>query len=844
MDYHCSDIGQTAQKLGVDIQSGLTRAQAKRRLEENGENRLKEKKNGNIILKFFSQFRDPMVITLIIAAAISFFTAHAEQDGSYIDPIIIVGIVILNAVVGVIQESKAEHAIEKLKELSAPEATVIRSSKQEKIPAAEVVVGDILVLSAGDRIAADARLIQSVEISCDESALTGEALPAAKNAFAKLAPDTPVAERKNTVFASTTLLTGHGKAIVTATGMDTQIGRIADMLGKEKSPQTPLQLRLEKISRVLGIGAVAICALVFAMGMLRHDGLLPSFMLAISLAVAAIPEGLPAVVTIVLSSGLGRMAKAKAIVRRLTAVEALGSATYICSDKTGTLTQNKMTVCRLYSSGGEIALNSESAKEILGFAALCCNATASSGEPTEKAIVAAAKKHSARLSGERLHEIPFNSTDKMMSVTVKIGGEKYAITKGAPERVLPLCAGMGNADYYNDLMAQDGLRVLAVAVKKLNESDSDERKNLTLSGLVGIEDPERKEAVQAIKECKQAGITPVMITGDNPKTALAIAARLGLTDKNSAVLTGNQLDSLSENELREKVKTTRVFARVSPEHKVKIVRALQANGEITAMTGDGVNDAPALKAADIGCAMGKSGTQVAKGAADIVLADDNFATIVRAVREGRGIFDNIKKVVRFMISSNIGEIMLILFAGIMRLPAPMLPIQLLWTNLVTDSLPGMALGTEKIEPDIMSRPPVDPKKGLFSRSGWFDIAIEGMLVGAPALLGFVLSNVLWGIDVARTVAFCTLSISELLHALNSRSDRSLFKIGPFGNKKMNLALLICLALQVAVVTISPLRSVFSTVSLNAVQWLTVAALSLFVTVSVETAKQLTKGKAK
>ncbi|MBR6635796.1 MAG: HAD-IC family P-type ATPase, partial [Clostridia bacterium] len=403
MDFYCADIPQTAKQLGVDIQSGLTRSQAKRRLEENGENRLKEKKNGNIVLKFLSQLSDPMVITLIIAAVVSFFTAYAEENGSYIDPIIIVGIVIVNAVVGVIQEAKAEHAIEKLKELSAPDATVFRDGKPTKIPATQVVTGDIILLTAGDRVPADARLIESVEISCDESALTGEALPAGKNAFAKLAQATPVAERKTCVFASTTILTGHGKAIVTATGMDTQIGKIADMLGKEKSPQTPLQLRLEKISRVLGIGAVAICLLVFAMGMIRHDGLLASFMLAISLAVAAIPEGLPAVVTIVLSSGLGRMAKAKAIVRKLTAVEALGSATYICSDKTGTLTQNKMTVCCLYLPSGEAAFTDEKAKEILGFGALCCNATAQSGEPTEKAIVTAAKKYSAEKQGERLH---------------------------------------------------------------------------------------------------------------------------------------------------------------------------------------------------------------------------------------------------------------------------------------------------------------------------------------------------------------------------------------------------------------------------------------------------------
>lgn len=831
MDFYTVSADSAARELKTDLNKGLKNKEVRLRLEKYGENKLIQKKKGNVITKFLAQFKDFMVITLIIASGISFFTAYMEGEGSFADPIIILGIVVLNAVVGVVQESKAEHAIERLNQLSAPEATVLREGEQQKIPASQVVCGDVLLLSAGDRVAADARLVESTALKTNESALTGEALPAEKESGVVLPADTPLAERKNTVFATATVLSGHAKAVVTHTGMNTQIGRIADMLGNEKSPLTPLQKRLEKIGRILGIGAVAICAVIFVLGVLRRDNLLSSFMLSVSLAVAAIPEGLPAVVTIVLSSGVSKMAKNKAIIRKMTAVEALGSATYICSDKTGTLTQNKMTVCRLCTAFGETDLKSDEGKAVIETAALCCNATEHNGEPTETAIVRAAAELGVLCkNAKRINEIPFSSEKKTMSVTVSVSGTETQIIKGAPEKILPLCVFSGNASLYNDRMADEGLRVLAVAKKSPSESIFD------FVGLIAIEDPERPEAARAVEICKQAGITPVMITGDNPRTAHAIASRLGICENGEKAVTGAELDGMSEAELMKTVKDKHVYARVTPEHKVRIVKALRACGEVAAMTGDGVNDAPALKAADIGCAMGKGGTEVAKGAADMVLADDNFATIVKAVREGREVYDNIKKVIHFLLSSNIGEIILIFFAGLMHLPSPMLPIQLLWTNLVTDSLPAMALGTEKADSDIMMRPPVDPHKGLFSKGRWIDIALEGVFIGALALLGFTVSNVLWGIEAARTVCFCTMSTGELVHAYNARSVFSLFKIGFFSNRRMNLAFIICFALQVGVVMLPGAAALFSVVPLSFVQWMLVAGLCGALLAAVEISK--------
>ncbi len=840
MDFHacaCSDVLQALKSSG----NGLTEATARQRLNEGGENRLREKKKAGVLVRFLRQFKDLMVLTLLAAAVISFFTSRAQGETDYLEPLIILAIVVLNAVVGVIQESRAEHEIEKLRRLSAQQATVLRGGKPRKIPAVQLVPGDILLLRAGDCVPADGRLTEAVAFSVQESALTGEAMPCEKNAAVLLRADTPLAERCNMVYAPGVVLTGHAKAVVTQTGMNTELGRIADLLGSQQAPQTPLQLRLARVGRILGLGAVGICAMVFGLGLLRHDSLLRSFMLAVSLAVAAIPEGLPAVVTIVLSSGVGRMAKNHAIVRRLPAVEALGSAAYICSDKTGTLTQNRMTVRRMVGAAGELAPESEAGRELLRYAALCTNAVLTAhtppkaeGEPTENALILAAagqKIFRDELDREyrRIHEQPFSSETKMMTVTLRCGDRTLRVCKGAPEAVAKRCGETGAWLGRNDRMAAEGLRVLAVAAGEGEQP-------LRMLGLIGMEDPERPQVKAAVAECEQAGVTPVMITGDNPRTACAVARRIGILKQDGEVLTGRELDGMNDEELQNKTETVRVYARVRPEHKVRIVNALRAQGHVVAMTGDGVNDAPALKAADIGCAMGKSGTQVAKSAADLVLTDDNFATIVRAVREGRGIYDNIKKVVHFLLSSNIGELLLVLAAGLMNLPAPLLPIQLLWVNLVTDSLPAMALGVERIEPDVMRRKPVDPKTGFFGAGAWLDIALQGMFIGAVSLVAFVLGRGLFGEETARTMCFCTLSIAELCHALNSRSPRSLFRIGWLSNPKMNLAFVICLALQLSVPLIPAIGAVFASCALTAAQWLTVGALSASVLAFVELSK--------
>lgn len=865
MNWHNLSASQVAKKLESDTVYGLSQVKAHLRLRQDGLNKLTAHKRSNLFVRFLKQFANFMVITLLVAAAISFATAIYEGS-DYVEPIIILLIVILNAVIGVIQENRAERALSELQKLSAPTATVIREGKKLKLPAENVVCGDLLELSTGNLVPADARLVSAVGLTTQESALTGESMPCKKYADKRLPESTALADRSNCVLSSTIIMSGHGTAIVTDTGMNTQVGKIAAMLRDEDAPQTPLQKRLAWVGRVLGIGAVLICLLIFILGILRRSPIMDSFMLSVSLAVAAIPEGLPAIVTVVLSIGVQRMAKKNAVVRHLPAVETLGGATVICSDKTGTLTQNVMTVTDLYAADGIVMLDSKKSKKLLLHATLCCNSTVSgtgikrivNGEPTENAIVLAASNAEIQTDklnteNERLHELPFDSKRKLMTTVCRYNGGLRQITKGAPDVLLKRCvkAESGTVSTtltehrrkaileQNERFARDALRVIAVAYRDIASVENMSEDNLTFLGLIGMSDPPRREALPSVATCKEAGIIPVMITGDHIATAKSIAEKLGIVDGKSTLMTGAELDRLSDEELKKRTESCRVFARVTPEHKVRIVKAFRSRGMTVAMTGDGVNDAPALKAADIGCAMGRSGTDVAKGAADIILTDDNFATIVNAVAQGRGIYDNIKKVIHFLLSCNIGEILTILVTAIVGMPTPLLPIHLLWVNLVTDALPAMALGVERLDRDIMKRAPIPREKSLFADGLGFNIIIEGLFMGALTLLTYVTGlYVLGGLEVARTMAFAVLSLSEIVHANNVRSERSLFKIGLFANRRMALATAICSAMQIVVIAVPSLASIFGTVPLNTEQWLAVFMFSLIPLAVFEAEKAL------
>ena len=838
MDWHSMEIEKILTALQSDANRGLSEEQAAERLQRDGRNILAGKKPKSLLRRFLSQFSDFMIWILLAAAAVSFITARLHGEEGFTDSIVILGIVLLNAVIGTVQEARAQKALDALKKLSAPHAAVLRGGRQQQVVAAELVRGDILCLSAGDRVPADARLLTAVGVTTQESALTGESMPCEKNADAVLPADSTPADRKNMLFSATEILTGHCTAVVCETGMQTQIGTIAGLLDKEEAPKTPLQMKLAHVGKILGTGALIICGLIFLLGVFHKVPVLDSFMLAVSLAVAAIPEGLPAIVTVVLSLGVQRMAKHGAILTSLPAVETLGGATVICSDKTGTLTQNKMTVTAIVpaDSGTENA-------ELLRYAALCCNATLTgkrrerkvTGAPTENAILLAADAAldiaALQKSFPRTAELPFDSARKRMSTVHKTETGYLQITKGAPDLLLPLCSGIKTPSgtvpltdaqraallSRNRKMAEQALRVLAVACKPKTENSIEEN-DLIFLGFIGMTDPPRPETADAVSECKRAGITPVMITGDQAVTAKAIAEQVGICNADGTVLSGPELEAMSDTELRQRVRDCRVFARVTPEHKVRIVRAYRACGEVVAMTGDGVNDAPALKGADIGCAMGQNGTDVAKNAADMILTDDNFATIVRAVSEGRGIYDNIRKAVHFLLSSNVGEILVVFAASVLELPAPLLPIQLLWVNLVTDSLPALALGTEPKEDNIMSRPPHGANERFFSGGLGFDIALEGLLIGAFTLLSFVVGKHLGGITLGRTMAFTTLSLSELSYAVSMRSDKPIRKTNLWSNKKMVWAVIVCTLLQVSVVTLPTPASLFQTVPLGIRGW--------------------------
>lgn len=845
--YHNITAKQTADILKTDVKTGLTIDEAKKRLGKYGKNELIEKKKKNIFIKFLEQFNDFMIIILLAAAAISFITSIMQGATDITEPIIILAIVVLNALLGVIQEKRAEKSLEALKKLSSPHACVLRSGNEINISAANVVPGDILIISAGDLVAADCRLVTSNTLTVDESSLTGESINAEKEANILLDEFAPLGDRKNILLASTSVTGGKGVAIVTGTGMNTEMGHIANMLLTDEPMQTPLQQKLADTGKTLGIAALFVCLVIFIIGLIKHLPPFEMFMTAVSLAVAAIPEGLPAIVTIMLAIGVMRMSKHSAIVRNLPSVETLGSASVICSDKTGTLTQNKMTVTTTYSNDD---------KMLYKLCAICCDYDKGHKNPTETALLSAAKKQGLDKSAldkkyKRIDEIPFDSTRKRMTTLHRdIKGYK-TIIKGAVEFILPLCTSIYNGQKITTLSAQnkkkimsenskmtsEGLRVIAVCYRDDYTKSPINENNMIFLGLVGIEDPPRNEAKASVEQCKKAGIRPVMITGDHAGTALSIAKRIGIAGDNSEVMTGEMLEKISDDELSHKINKYNVFARVTPSHKMKIVKALKANGEIVAMTGDGVNDAPALSAADIGCSMGITGTDVAKSASDMILTDDNFATIVYAVREGRNIFANIKKAVQFLLSSNIGEIMTV-FSGILfGWSSPLTAIQLLWVNLVTDSLPAIALGLDAPEDNIMEKKPRSPKKGLFADGLWVAIIFEGLMIGSLALLAFSIGvNVLGDITIGRTMAFAVLSISQLVHAFNMRSEASVFKAGLFKNPYLVLSLIVGLILEVSVISIPKLAVIFDVVPLGFIGWGFVAILSVMPLLIVELQK--------
>ena len=852
-------------ELGTDRRRGLTAREAEERLARCGRNELAEHRRQGLLARFLGQMKDPMILVLLAAAALSLWASGGED---WLDAVIILVIVVVNAAISISQEDSAQRALEALRKMSAPLARVIRAGERTRVETWALVPGDLIELEAGDLVPADARILECAGLKADESAMTGESVPVSKAAVETLPADTPLADRRNMVLSGTVVTTGRALCVVTGTGMDTEMGRIAGLLMGEKEGQTPLQRKMAEISKALSFVCLCVCAVMFGAGLLQGKDLVGMFLTAVSLAVAAIPEGLPAIVTIVLALGVGRMAKRRAIVKKLPAVETLGCAGVICSDKTGTLTQNKMTVVEVWTprpSGRETALT---------IAALCSDAEltwkgrepVSTGDPTEAALVTAAAKEGLdknELEGAwpRRGELPFDSERKLMTtVHAKPGGGYRVCVKGAPDVLSRRCRLDGAAarrlEARNEAMASRALRVLGVAYKDLallpaQLSSAVLEQGLTFAGLIGMIDPPRPEVKAAVERCFAAGIRPVMITGDHKLTAVAIARELGICRPGDLALTGDDLDFLPQEVLEEEVDKFSVYARVSPEHKMRIVQAWQARGKVAAMTGDGVNDAPALKAADIGCAMGLSGTDVAKGAADMILTDDNFATIVAAVEEGRGIYANIKKAIHYLLSCNIGEILTIFCATLFRFPQmPLVPVQLLWLNLVTDSLPALALGVEPVEEGAMSRPPRDPHASLFAHGFAARLAWQGAMVGALTLAawllgGWVLPGPAAPMAAANTMAFATLTLSQLFHAFDVRSEEaSLFHIGVFSNPAMNRAFLIGLVMQLAVLCVPPLQVVFRTVPMSPIQWAAVLALAVTPVAVCECAKAIARRRAR
>ena len=874
--WHTREVADVARELQSSTTSGLTQTEAEKRLIQSGYNELKKRKGRGIMSIFVDQFKDLFIIVLIAATVISFVLG--EKTDSYI----ILLIIVVNAFMGLIQEYKAEKAIEKLQKLATPVATVLRDKNVKDIPARELVPGDVIILESGDFAPADGRIFESSYLKVDEAPLTGESVPSLK--VVDVLPALPLADRENMVYMGTTVTDGRGKALVTETGMNTEMGKIAEIIQIMEREKTPLQEKLEHFSKYLTAGIVGLCVVIFVLGTLRGEDTFEMFLTAVSLAVAAIPEGLPAIVTIVLALGVQRMIKRNALMRRLKAVETLGSATIICSDKTGTITRNEMMVSQIlvngriyrvtgkgYSLKGSLYLNkkqvepSDQLKLILEIGALCNDAHVYegkvTGDPTEASlIVSAAKagiyKQELEEKFERVKEIPFSSERKIMT-TIHRKGDKFAVyTKGAPDVILELCTDILEEKVVPltpekkeeilsayQKMASRALRALAMAYKevgKLPENDPDLEKGLIFVGIQGMRDDPRPEVKDAITVCNTAGIKSIMITGDYKATALAIAEEVGITGN---ALTGEELDRLSNLDLEEHVSDIGVVARVSPEHKTRIVEALKNKGHIAAMTGDGVNDAPSLKKADIGVAMGITGTDVAKEAADMILTDDNFASIVSAVEEGRHIYDNIVKFIYFLLSCNIGEIFVLFFALLLGLARPLIPIQILWVNLVTDGFPALALGVEPPEEGIMTRKPRDPKESIFAEGRGRGIVEAGLLMSILVLAGFYFFG--GSGRHATTLAFSLLVFVQLAHTINCRSEKkSIFEIGIFSNKYLVGAVLLSVVLQLSIVYIPVLQPLFKTVPLTGGDWILILALSSLIVIVGELKKRIAQWNTK
>lgn len=859
-------VEEVEKELGTDQENGLSSKKVEENRAKYGLNELKEKKKESLLQKFIDQFKDFSIIVLIIAAIVSGVVGVMQGEG-FTDTIIILIVVLLNAVIGVAQESKAEKSLEALKKLSAHAAKVIRDGKETAIPARELVPGDLVIIETGDYISADLRVIEAVNLKAQEASLTGESVPVEKRTDAIQATEVGVGDRKNMLFSSSLITYGRGKAIVVKTGMSTEVGKIADMINKTEDQETPLQKKLNSLGKTLGIAALTICAVIFVIGLLQGKEIINMFMTAVSLAVAVIPEGLVAVSTIVLAIGVQKMVKKNAIVKKLPAVETLGSSTVICSDKTGTLTQNKMTVekifCNDVTADIEKAETNEDFRKLIYDCMLCNDSRVLengeiAGDPTETALVDLALKLDYPVSimreNPRVAEVPFDSNRKLMSTVNGKDGKYIVYTKGGLDEILRKCDSYlykgsvrhNLSDYAewirtnNEHMANEALRVLAFAYKEIDHVPSKyEMENLesglTFIGMVGMIDPPREEAKKAVEKCKHAGIKTVMITGDHKATAVAIAKKIGILENDNEALTGLELDKISDEQLAKDVRKYSVYARVSPEHKVRIVKAWQKNGEIVAMTGDGVNDSPALKTADIGCAMGKVGTEVAKEAADVILTDDNFATIVSAVEEGRRIYDNIIKVIQFLLSCNVGEVIVLLLATLfaptigrvfgiydISMIQVLLPIHILWINLVTDTFPALALAFDPANKDIMDRKPVKKDEGIFTKGRTFRIVYQGFMIGlltlAAYLIGIGSTKTAIGnltleetkIEVGQTMAFTVLAFSELIHVFNIRDNKnSIFKTGILGNNILIYAVVISALLMGVILVIPQLREIFS-----------------------------------